>query len=477
MAKSYLHADQSEILTKAKELLDKSLRDLYGDNAVEKAASLRIKSTDKGKLGNLVEVLHFGLPRNQRPGPDFIKANIELKTTGLKQNREGLVAKERLTLGMIDYMRFKDPQEWNFEKSGLLKKSETLLLMVYLYLKDALIVDLDFRVIDFWKFSDADLEVIRNDWSIIIEKVKSGRAHELSDSDTLYLMASRKGSSAGSPKPQPFSRTLAKGRAFALRPAYLDHAIAVLSKKTGKKYGRIISDPTTIRRRRKSLEQIVIEKFERFYGESIDDIAHETGVELNPSSKSFAAKLTKAVLQISLEKKIEEFEKAGIIVRTVRLQPNDLPKESVSFPAFEYKEIIHETWEDSEFRDQLDSKFLFIFFQFEDEILYLRKALFWNMPVDHIDYAKSVWEKTVELVKRGQIYKSSKRRKDGKVIRYTYFPNKDENLVAHVRPHGSDSSDTYPLPVTDIKSGKDEYTKHSFWLNNTYIRDYVYRAK
>ena len=51
--------------------------------------------------------------------------------------------------------------------------------------------------------------------------------------------------------------------------------------------------------------------------------------------------------------------------------------------------------------------------------------------------------------------------KNGK--RTNNLPNASDNRVCHVRPHGQNASDTYPLP-----DGK-EYTKQCFWLNNSYI--------
>ena len=42
----------------------------------------------------------------------------------------------------------------------------------------------------------------------------------------------------------------------------------------------------------------------------------------------------KAILGIELDKEIEEFEKAEIIVKTVRLKENNLPKEDISFSTF-----------------------------------------------------------------------------------------------------------------------------------------------
>ena len=488
--KSYLNASREDILEQALKLENTTLRKYYGADSHHALEELRINPRNKGKLGNLIEVLHFGLALNSRPGPDFISAGIELKTTGLEKLKKGeLVAKERLPLGMIDYMSFEDEAMWDFEAAGVLQKCEVILLMIYLYESNVEIVDLLFKLIGLWEFPDIDLQIIRKDWEFIVEQIRQGKAHELSEGDTLYLGASTAGGGHGYTRPQPFNPTeKAKPRKFSLKKAYLDHIVANLSKKRGKKFGRIIKKPSLVKKE-SSLEEIVVGKFKKFYGMSVEDIMQSLGVQLNTGTKHFASQLTKAVMNLELRQDIEEFDKAGIITKTVRLEPNDLSEQSISFPAFKYEELVKEDdWEESEFRNFLISKFMFAFFQYDrpkrkngKEVkgrkLILKKVKFWNMPESDVDEAKEVWEKTVELVNGGRIYKCSKKRKDGKIIRYTYFPNKDENLIAHVRPHGSDSSDTYPLPVTDIKSGKDEYTKHSFWLNNTYIRDYVYRTK
>jgi hypothetical protein len=174
-------------------------------------------------------------------------------------------------------------------------------------------------------------------------------------------------------------------------------------------------------------------------------------------------------LGIELDKKIEEFEKADITVKTIRLKENNLPKEDISFPSFKYEELVNEDWEESEFKDILEKKFLFVFYQFSGEKLILRKAKFWNMPYQDILEAKKVWEKTKSIVKQGNIVKEVK---GGK--RTTNFPGKSFNKVSHVRPHAKNANDTYPLPTRDKIANTYEYTKHCFWLNNSYIRDNVY---
>ena len=85
-----------------------------------------------------------------------------------------------------------------------------------------------------------------------------------------------------------------------------------------------------------------------------------------------------------------------------------------------------------------------------------------------IDIETSVmemWKKTYNTIKSGNIVKSIE---NG--IRKTNFVGMSENNVCHVRPHGRDAKDTCKLPVPDQLTGATDYTKHCFWINNTYIR-------
>ena len=145
------------------------------------------------------------------------------------------------------------------------------------------------------------------------------------------------------------------------------------------------------------------------------------------------------MLGLKLGQKIEEFEKADIQVKTIRLKENNLPKEDISFPTFKYQELIETDWEDSDFKNILESKFFFVFYQFEGEKLILRKVKFWNMPYYDILEAKNVWKEMVETVSNGKIVKEVTK----KGIRKTYFPKKTENKVSHVRPHARNAADTY----------------------------------
>ena len=66
-------------------------------------------------------------------------------------------------------------------------------------------------------FSENDLKIIKDDWHTIINKIKDGDAHNISESDTFYLGACTKGVNSKSLVSQPFSVKPAKPRAYSLK--------------------------------------------------------------------------------------------------------------------------------------------------------------------------------------------------------------------------------------------------------------------
>jgi hypothetical protein len=130
---------------------------------------------------------------------------------------------------------------------------------------------------------------------------------------------------------------------------------------------------------------------------------------------------------------------------------------------------VKETWDTAEFRELLEKKFFFVFFQYEGRSLILRKAKFWNMPYSDREEAKKVWHRTIDVVLAGNIVSAIT---NG--IRSTNFPKSTENCVAHVRPHARNAADTCDLPVADELTGSREYTKHSFWLNDKYVKNQIF---
>jgi DNA mismatch repair protein MutH len=455
----YNPKDKKSVIDYAKLLKGKTLRQICEPQILEH------NYIGKGNFGQILEKFYFGYNPNSKSEADFFEIGMELKTSPLKQLRNSEYrSKERLVLNMINYIEVVNQ---NFENSDFWKKNANILLIFYLHQTGYNILDYFIKLVDEWNFPSTDLEIIKKDWELIKQKIAAGKAHELSEGDTYYLGACTKGANASSVRKQPFNNILAKQRAYSLKQGYVNHIIASIANETSGIYGKLI--PSVAVAKTLTIEEIVISKFKAYYGKSIGQILISTGVELNTKAKNFYANLTKAILGIELDKEIEEFEKAEIHVKTVRLKENNLPKEDISFPNFKYEEIVNEEWDDTDFKDILEHKFLFVFFQFENDQLVLRKVKFWNMPYADILKAKKVWEKTKYIVSKGDIVKEVKG-----TIRYTNFPNKSFSSVSHVRPHASNAADSYPLPTKDKLTEAKEYTKHCFWLNNTYVRDEIY---
>ena len=394
---------------------------------------------NRGDLGSLIESFYFDHRPASNRGPDFAEAGLELKTTGVIKNSKGeYKAKERLVLGMIN---FEEIVEEDWLQSSLLEKCRLMLILFYLFEKQRPVVDRRF-VLDplLFRASDRDMSVIKRDWEFIQAKVRDGKAHELSEGDTTYLGACRKGS-GGSNEPlrsQPFSSQAAKARAFSFKQGFMNHLIE----------GRDGSPETLTLTEHVSFEEAVAQRFEEFVGLSVDEISLKFGLsKLSSNQKGYHRQIAIKMLSGGGHS-VPELQKAGVEMKTVRLKPNGKPREAMSFPGFKFVNIIHEDWEQSSFFEKLEQKFLFIVFQPDSSgTERFSRALLWNMPYQDRMEAKRVWENTKNRVKEDA----------------TNLPKSVDSWVAHVRPKGRDGSDKIPTPQGGM------HLRQCFWLNSSYI--------
>ena len=430
---------------------DKSKRNIIRDSAVYNAS--RADKKQKGGLGNLIEERFFHYPANDDSRPDFPEAGVELKVTPYKRLSNGdLAAKERLIITMINY---NEVVLEDFDSSHLWSKSRMILLVYYLYARE-IANRLDYRV-DYARLftpPQEDLAIIKHDFKVITDKIKAGKAHELSEGDTLYLGAATKSSDSKVRRSQPFSDVPAKPRAFAFKNSYMTYVLNNYIVPGKPKYESIIKGESP-----ESFEDYVRLKIGMYRGWSVDELCKEFSIDISKKPKNITSILAFKMLDVK-GNNAAEFVKAGVQMKAIRLTNSGTIKESMSFPAMKYKEIINETWEESEFHNYLsETRFFFVVYQFDrNEKLYLKGCQFWNIPVDDLENdVREVWEKTCKVLREGlQV-----RRVNGRNI--TNFPKASENRVSHVRPHAHSARDTDELP-----DGR-QYPKHCFWLNNTYI--------
>ena len=67
------------------------------------------------------------------------------------------------------------------------------------------------------------------------------------------------------------------------------------------------------------------------------------------NAKSYAAAVVRRAFGAkSFRSRIREFDEMGLTPRMSRVNADLMPYEALSFPAFRYKELLEETWEDSD---------------------------------------------------------------------------------------------------------------------------------
>ncbi|WP_022769091.1 Sau3AI family type II restriction endonuclease [Butyrivibrio sp. NC2007] len=449
----------------AQKLVGKSFRQIMDeDDAMLREEGTSYGESDvgeqkrnKGNLGQIIEECFFHYSCNSDARADFPEAGVELKVTPYRMNKNGsLVAKERLILTMIDYMTVVHE---SFENSHFWNKSKLILLVYYLYLQEAKF-NLDYKIGYARLFTppEQDLKIIKHDYEIIVSKIRAGKAHELSEGDTLYLGAAPKAATSADRRKQPYSDELAKPRAFAFKNSYMTYVLnnyIIPGKET---YEPIISDSIV-----DSFEDYVVDTIDALAGYSVDDLCVRFNIDVSRKPKNLEAMIAYRILGIK-GNHAAEFEKANIVVKTIRIGSNDKIKESMSFPAFKFKELVEEQWEDSTFGNYLrETRFLFVVYKFDqDDTLRLKGAQFWNIPYEDLEQdVRHMWERTVQVLKEGLVVE----KKNG--INHNNFPKASENRVSHVRPHAQNAKDTNELP-----DGR-QYPKQCFWLNNTYILEQI----
>ena len=436
----------------SKGLLGKKLRDFIHREYVPKKG--------KGGIGQMVENLYFLLETNNNPEADFSSAGMELKCTPLKWNKNSqYLIKERLVCNMINYC---EVVEEDFEHSHFYLKCQLMLLLFYLYKKGSNNLDLEFIFSVLWKLSDKDLLVIKRDYETIVEKIKNGQAHLLSEGDTMYLGACRKGQKGDSLMQQPFCEEGAPRRAFSLKMAYMRTVLQYVleSGKDAIANFELPSEQLVSAKELKSLsfEEIILNRIKPFLGKDYTTIAKEKDLDLSNNPKNKFAMLSNAIVNVkghSNVNRTEEFLKAGMTMKTIRVQYNGTIKEAMSFENIDYLEVAEcENWYDSRLYELFSSRFMFVVFKEQNagqSDYALDNVFFWTMPENDLEYAEEYWNHIKKNILEGHISEE-------------YWWKAADRKMFHVRPKAQKSSDLAPAPNNTWAK------KFCYWFNNDYVK-------
>lgn len=392
---------------------------------------------DKGRLGQIIEYGFFFLERNSSPEPD-LGNGIELKTTPLRVRKDGSVyPKERLSLSLINYDRIY--RGMGFEEA-LHHKLNRLLIVFYRYEKDK--QDIRDQYIDkavLWIMPDEDLQIIRDDWRIIRDLIVSGRADELSGRLTTYLEPAPKGKNRNDLVSYGDGLRAMK-RGFALKPCYVNRIF------NSDQYADSI--PTDFSQ---GFDYAILSRFECFEGLPVSEIEAKLGIDIGESKQRFAI-LARYMVCGKNSLRIDELEKAGIMMKTVRIE-GDRSAEPMTFPAFDYFELSEEEWEDSEFRMMLDRKILLVVFDVsEDGEVTFRKASLWLVPESDMASIAETWQYTKE-----RILDQS----------YSFITHQEDADIAFVKPHSTKVSKPVLCPDGNYRK------KVGFALKQDYVSEIV----
>ena len=432
----------------------------------------KISSKSKGQYGNNIEKYFYGYHPNNDAKADFEKIGVELKVTPFKVNKNGSIsAKERLVLTIINYM---EENLDDFYATHMWEKCSKILLLFYNGLvPNRALEDYIIEKLYLYEWFEEDMPTILEDYKNITDKIKSGRAHELSESDGNYLSTCTKGAGKGKDdREQPYSDIPAKQRAWELKSSYMTYLIK------NKIFNHMEQESivSNFKGIKKPFTEIISENILKYRGYTEKELYDKFSV--NSKSKNKNNLVIKKILGITGDvDKTEEFEKANMNLRVVRVNKKGLPKEDSPFKNYKFKELVeNDIWEESfPYLEICQKRFLFVTFKEQDSGEYvLDKVKFWGIPDCQVEEIHRVWLETKEIIKNGILLTQK-----GNAVS-TNFPQSKSNKVLFTKIHASNSyyeinpgefvgkgklSDTDELP-----DGR-RITKHSFWFPKKYIKE------
>lgn len=474
---SYDKHDENSIVAYAARLVGKTFLDVIEDKVPgnrENILQAYGNKARKGGLGNLLEEVYFGYKANSKQDADFEETGIELKATCYEVNKNGsLRAGERLVLTMISY---DGPVEKDFYKSHAWKKMHKILLIYYWrnkLLNSSLLYKIGYTKL--FTPPEKDLIIIRADYDFIISKIAEGKAHELSEADTMYLGACTKGSTAErSTVPQFYGNHLpAMKRAFCFKNSYMTYVLNNYVIGSGTEDESIITNVEEIKE--KSFGELLIERLNAYQG-NLDYQLAET-FKVNTENKGYRAMLVYAMLGVK-GNKAEEFIKANIEVKTIRLSESGRNPEHFRLHDFDFKELAEQEWEDSELYEQLEStQFLLVVYRETSEgIIYVGSQL-WHMNHEQLEVVHQGWEAVKKKLNEG-VNLTVEVKEDGSEVVHNDLPKVADNPIFHIRPHqqqayyrlkdGSEHGKGTIVNGNQLPDGQYMPT-HAYWLHSKFV--------
>ena len=449
-------------------------RRLEGQKLVEVAETMRrtklVELKGKGAAGQLLHTW-FGLDQNDNRAeadlptvsfPDNQICGVEIKAVPLMVKKRGLGIKERCKVTSIDYEKLLD-ETWALSRAR--HKLLSVVFIFYRYAGSSNWPTSQVEKVLHWTIeATPSRETIRLDWQRTWDYVNEGRAHEISGSHGAILETSTAGVKRDVKQPRN-PTVLARKRAFALKPAFLQTAYEfAVTPSRFESIAALRGKPLVA-----DLQTELLQGFKPLIGETLGAIADKLKIS-RKKAKQAAALLVRRTLGILNDKKrLLELESAGIKPKTIPVRESDLwPCQAMSFPAMRFLEFVEEEWEDSEFRAHLDCLLLIPSLADHcDQELWSRRLaqpFFWSPSEEEEAGIISEWEMFKQQVAEG---KAAYKRVGGK--RVTGLTQYSKTKYIHMRPKGRDGTDD------DVDPYGRPAPKLCFWLNPSFVQSLLIR--
>ena len=227
---------------------------------------------------------------------------------------------------------------------------------------------------------------------------------------------------------------------------------------------------------KKTFTQLIVEKIMSYKGYAEKDLYQL--FEVNQRAKGKNSLLIRKMIGLTGDiNQTQEFQKANMNLRVIRVDKNNLPKEDSPFKNYQFCELVENNdWEDSHvYKEICNKRFMFVIFKESENGEYLLDNVkFWGFPDRLMDEAKRVWEETRTIIRDGiQLTITNKGVS-------TNFPQSQKNPYIFTKIH---ATNTYyeiekgqfigkgKLSDTDVLPDGRRITKHSFWMPKKFIQE------
>lgn len=233
---------------------------------------------------------------------------------------------------------------------------------------------------------------------------------------------------------------------------------------------------STSRGEKKTFTEVISEKILAYKGFSEWELYSRFNI--NPKAKGKNSTLIRKMIGLTGDiEKTQEFQKANMNLRVIRVNKDGLPKEDSPFKTYYFREIASTNiWEDSHpYLEIYNKKFLFVIFkEISPSHFILDNIKFWGFPDRLEEELKRVWKETSDIINKGV-----KLNYNGKKVS-TNFPQSKINKYLFTKIHAQNSYyEIEPnvfigkgsLSDTDILPDGRRITKHSFWMPKKFMKE------